>query len=202
MSGAPRSPSRNTGQRRAPQLSVERMANAPRCSARSKRSGVQCRKLALCKPESGYTRHCRFHGGVQERAAPGDPVRPGRPESSGLYVRHFKRDDDPEVIRLARARIGTLDDELVLLRRNLDALNGRIESATGRERNRLAGFVGEHVDRIARVEERRARVLAILQGLDSPPDPVRLILDSGDAPEEPTDEARQRLREKLLRDGD
>jgi hypothetical protein len=144
-----------------------------------------------------YTRTCRAHSGGHELLPTGDPSRGGRPRSSGLYDPHFTRPQDAEFLALARTKVGQLDDELALLRRNLDDLLER-----AKDKPDLLAHVGDHVDRIARVEERRARTMATLQGLDSPPDPMRLVLDTGEAPDDLTDEARQRLRTKLLRDDD
>jgi hypothetical protein len=54
---------------------------------------------------------------------------------------------------LARTKVGQLEDELALLRRNLDDLLERAGAeANTAKRVHLLGFVGENVDRIARVE--------------------------------------------------
>jgi hypothetical protein len=134
---------------------------------------------------------------------PGDPKRGGRPRSSALYDPHFTRPGDPEFFALARTKVGQLEDELALLRRNLDDLVERANAAPGpADSQRLFGFVGEHVDRIARVEERRARIIATLESAGAPPSQLHVIVQDGDAGDEDPDASRSRLREKLLRDDD
>lgn len=189
------------------------MADAPHCAARSKSKRRGCRCFCLAHPDGGYTKHCKFHGGKQEQAAPGDPIRGGRPPENFSYVQTVP-EEFRHVYEAAHQQLGKLDHEIALARTNQyrfqqkhsDQEKGGIPSSVSGGGQSVsirsyADIVGEYLDRIARMEERRARILATLQQLDDPPGPVRLIL--GEEPDAAiTDDARQRLRDKLLRDDD
>jgi len=108
------------------------MADAPRCAARSKRSGRTCRMFALRLPGGGHTKHCRMHGGKNERAAPGDPIRGGRPPTTFRYSTFMRTDEDKALYESARSALGTLDEELNLARTNLERFRrSREEQAKG-----------------------------------------------------------------------
>lgn len=190
------------------------MPNARKCGAKSKRSGRPCRGNCLRLPDGGHTKHCRMHSGKNERADPGDPMRGGRPPETFSYVRTVP-EEFRAVYESAHQQLGKLEHELALTRTNLyrfqqkysDQEKGGIPSSVSGGGQSVsirsyADIVGEYLDRIARMEERRARILVQLQSLDTPPEAIRLVLDDGKGDQEITDDARQRLREKLLRDGD
>ena len=61
-----------------------------------------------------------MHGGTRERAPRGAPERGGRPPSSFLYARVLRLPGDAEILEAARGKVGSLDDELALVRRNLN----------------------------------------------------------------------------------
>jgi hypothetical protein len=140
-----------------------------------------------------------MHGGKNERAKPGDPIRGGKPPTTYLDV-ELVPEKWRAVYRSALAQIGRLELELALLKTNLARFEFSEQQEPKYSEAERSAIVGEHVERIARVEERRARILTLLQNLDSPPDPVRLVLEQ-DTSEDVTDDARQRLRDKLLRHG-
>lgn len=52
---------------------------SPRCSAKSKRSGLRCKRPASRKPTGGYYEVCSMHG-AGTKARPG-----GRPIEHGMY---------------------------------------------------------------------------------------------------------------------
>jgi len=188
------------------------MPDAPRCTARSKRSGKQCRKHGLHRPDGSRTQHCRNHGGVNERLPKGDPGRGGRPPTSFTYVEIIPEDVRP-IYELARKELGKLEHEISLARTNLYRFQRRHEEqqkggiptsvssgGTGVSVRPYADIVGEYLDRIARLEERRARI----QRLDDPtPTAPRGGSGAGpmdDDPKAAAADARARLQAALLRD--
>lgn len=176
------------------------MADAPKCAGHSQRSGRPCGRFVGRRPDGLYTRHCWYHGGKQEALPPGHPERGGRPPTKYIDVRLT-----PEVWRdfhdAALADVGKLDEELAVLRTNLARFKFSEATEPTFSEDQRGRIEREHVDGIARVEERRARILTLLQNLDQPPDPVRIVLDGG-GETEIADDARQRLRDKLLREED
>lgn len=191
--------------------------DARKCIAKSRRSGKRCRFNVYRKPDGTYTSTCRFHGGGHQLREPGDDRNGGRPPESFSYVRTIP-EEFRHVYDAAHQQLGKLEHELALTRTNLyrfqqkhsDQEKGGIPSSVSGGGQSVsirsyADIVGEYLDRIARMEERRARILQTLQNLDDPPPPPgTLRLVGGDEPEDPAiaDDARQLLREKLLRDGD
>lgn len=158
-----------------------------------------------------------MHSGGHELLPPGDPARGGRPPETFSYVATVPEQFQP-VYHAAREQLGKLEHELALARTNLYRYQQRFEeqqkggiptSVSGGGASvsirPYADVVGEYLDRIARLEERRARILKTLQELDDPPLPpgfTQPLVATDGADEDVTDNARQRLREKLLRDGD
>jgi len=177
------------------------MGDARKCTATSKRTGKRCRQAVFKRADGTYTTTCRSHSGRHQLREPGDAHNGGRPPTSyaevGLVPKAWRA-----YHASARAAAGRLEEELALLRTNHARFltDPKTEQMGSIERGRISG---EHAERIARVEQRRAIVLKTLQELDDPPPPMgTLRLVTGDDPEDhgPTDESRQHLREKLLRD--
>lgn len=92
---------------------------SPRCTATSKRTHKRCGAPCRRRPEGGYTAHCHYHGGPNELLPPGDPRRGGAPPTSFVYARVLRLPGDDEIIEASRGKLGTLDDEICVLRRNL-----------------------------------------------------------------------------------
>jgi hypothetical protein len=170
------------------------------------------------KREDGtYTDTCRFHSGGHQLRPPGDPQNGGAKPTSFTYVRVVP-EEFHGIYEAGRRELDRIDHEIALARTNLYRLQQRYEdqqkggvptSVSGGGASvsvrPYAELVAEHTDRITRYVERRARILAILQGLDDPPPPPAPTGGGGGV--DPTDpevveDARRRVREKLLRDGD
>lgn len=80
---------------------------APRCAARSKQSGEQCKN----RPSPGK-RVCRFHGGW----SPGGPKGNKKAVRHGIYARGVRSDEIPLWHTM---ELGTVDDEIKLLKLQL-----------------------------------------------------------------------------------
>jgi hypothetical protein len=158
------------------------MGDAPQCTAKSKRSGERCKKQGLARADGTYTSNCRMHGGTRQRAEPGDPTRLGRPPETFSYVSTVP-EEFRSVYGAAQGELGKLEHELALARTNLyrfqqkarDQEHGGIPTsitsvASGGKHISLrtyADIVGEYLDRIARMEYRRARILEAVGGSES-----------------------------------
>jgi len=155
------------------------MGDAPRCTGKSTRSGERCKKLGLKRPDGSFTRCCRRHGGVQQRADPGDPIRGGRPPETFSYVGTVPPALQP-IYEAAKGELGKLDHELALARTNLFRYQQKVSeqekggipssvSAGGQSVSirSYADIVGEYLDRISRMESRRARILEAVGGTES-----------------------------------
>lgn len=155
------------------------MGDAPRCAARSKRSGRPCGKLGLRRLDGTFTSNCRFHGGVQQLAEPGDPIRGGRPVQSGFYSAVLREEQKP-IYLLAMQELGKLDQELALARTNLYYYQKRVGeqekggipssvSAGGQSVSikSYADIVADYLNLISRMETRRARILEAIGASES-----------------------------------
>ena len=128
-------------------------------------------------PDGSHARHCYQHGGKQERLPPGHPERGGRPPSTFAYCEVLPDDAKP-VYEAAHGQLGKLDHEIALARTNLYRFQQKYE---GKETGGIAvhigrsggggvtirayaDIVGEYLDRIGRLEERRARIIATIGG--------------------------------------
>lgn len=105
---------------------ADRAQITPTCGqftgTRSK-GGHLCGGKRLPTYDGQTTRHCRFHGGKQEAAPPGDPIRPGRPATSNLYSRLLRG----ELLAHyeAASADSALDAEIQLLRAKLAWATGK-----------------------------------------------------------------------------
>lgn len=88
------------------------MGDVPRCPAKSKRSGKQCRNAPFHRPDGSRTVHCKFHGGKNEAAPPGDPIRGGRPPTHGLHAKYLPQEFRDELAD----GIGSIDEEISVTR--------------------------------------------------------------------------------------
>ena len=134
----------------------------------SKRSRKPCRN----RPLRSATR-CKFHGGTQQLAPPGDPRRGGRPYTSGIYARYMADEMRDDYADLA-ALVGTLDNELHVARAYLaDAIKrhrsnpgGGIAVSVNKGRGAsvriraYADIVAELTDRVRKLEKTRRQLLA------------------------------------------
>lgn len=91
---------------------MPRNANKHRCSAKSKRSGQQCRSWAV----QGHSK-CRMHGGTAAAKMRGNT----NAVTHGIYCAHLTPDEEALVPKI-QASIGTLDQELVTARISLKRL--------------------------------------------------------------------------------
>ena len=155
------------------------MGDAPRCTGKSTRSGQRCKKLGLRRPDGTFTRCCRRHGGTQQRAAQGDPIRGGRPVQSGFYSAVLREEQKP-IYLLAMQELGKLDQELALARTNLYYYQKRVGeqekggipssvSAGGQSVSikSYADIVADYLNLISRMETRRARILEAIGASES-----------------------------------
>ncbi len=141
-----------------------RRATPPICGAKN-RSGGPC----LRHPTPG-SRRCHYHGGAKAKIPRGDPRQGGRKPTTGLYVRHLKP-EQLEAHEMAKATVGSLDEELALARANLDwavkRWSGRPGGGVLVEKGRVtkirlyADVVLEHIDRIRALEKARAEILKV-----------------------------------------
>jgi hypothetical protein len=191
---------------------------ARRCTATSKRTGKPCRFNVFRREDGTYTTTCHYHSGRHQLRAPGDPQNGGTPPTSFTYSR-IVPEEFRAIYDAAHRELGKLDHEVALARTNLYRFQQRHEEQQkGGVPTSVSGggtsvsvrtyeqIVGDYLDRIGRLEERRARVLATLQQLDDPPPPPTPPAGSGGGLDENdpdvVDDARARLRRKLLPDGD
>ncbi len=155
------------------------MGDAPRCTARGKRSGRRCGRVCSRKPDGTHVKHCHYHGGKNECAPPGDPIRGGRPVESGFYSAVL-RDEQKPVYLLAMQELGKLDQELALARTNLygyqkrvgDQEKGGIPSSVSAGGQSVsiksyADIVADYLNLISRMETRRARILEAIGASES-----------------------------------
>jgi len=118
-----------------------------------------------------------MHGGRNERAPKGDPIRGGKKPVLFMYASALNRPGDAELIEAANAKLGTLDDEIALCRRNLARfMEANEENARGGLPIPVSGsrgsvtlhfysdIVAEYLDRIGRLEEKRARIIVLVGG--------------------------------------
>lgn len=134
------------------------------CGARKKTGGT-CGASPLRRKDGTQTKRCRVHGGPNERAAPGDPMRPGRPPVLGLYSK-FVLPEERDAY--TRAPVGTLDEEIRLAKAKLawaqqqhrrDPNGGTEVEYGGRTKIRLwADVVREHLDNVRKLELGRAQI--------------------------------------------
>src|SRR5689334_14096652 len=114
----------------------------PRCTAKSKQTGQQCKRFAA----KGRT-VCHYHGG----RSPGAPKENQYARQHGIYARHLT----PEEQELFdTVEVGTVDHELRLLRvrtARIMALEAQIDAAPNDPSNQ-AGF------RIHEIEQQRGGV--------------------------------------------
>jgi hypothetical protein len=182
------------------------MPDAPRCTAKSKRSGEQCRLLGLVRPDGTFTRHCKFHAGFNERAAPGDPIRGGRPPTSYRFAQIIRSEEDRGHFEAFMVDVTNLDRQIALAELNLLRFVRRCEqSEKGGIPTSVAGggqsvsiesydrIVRSYLEIIGRLRERKARI-------DHMDDPELPLPGGGTGDTESIlADARARVRERLLR---
>jgi hypothetical protein len=182
------------------------MGDAPKCAARSKRSGRPCGKLGLRRPDGTFTRHCRFHGGVQERAPVGDDTRPGRPPTSHRFARAIRNPEDREDFEAFLVDVTNLERQIALAELNCLRFMRRCEaSEKGGIPTSVAGggqsvsiesydrIIRSYLETIGRLRERKARI-DHMGNPDAPPPAIRFQF--GDADEVSVEDALSEILER------
>lgn len=125
-----------------------------------------------------------MHGGKNQAAEPGDPIRGGRPPFTFEYSEVLD-EEAARIYHAAASKLGKLDGEIALARTNLyrfqrahgEQFKGGIPTSVGGNGGSVtvlpyATMVGQYLDRIGKLEEQRARILAANAGGGNPLSPL------------------------------
>ena len=146
------------------------------CESPRKYGRPPCKRtIHVGSNKDGGKGRCIFHGGRQRAAPPGDRVRPGVPPRTYLYAKYLR----PEfLVDFQMARVGNIDEEIMLSRAHLahferkyaeQPAGGLITYAKSPDdpskkvvRIRpYAELVQEHIELVAKLESRRAHMIAV-----------------------------------------
>jgi hypothetical protein len=133
-----------------------------------------------------------MHGGRQQAAAPGSPVRPGRPPTSFRFSRIFRTDEHREAFEDFLSNVTNLDRQIAIAETNLLRFMERFEQS---EKGGLPTSVGGggtsvslesydkivrwYLETIGRLRERKARI-EHMGNPDAPPPAIRFQFGEAD----------------------